>query len=341
MKPIRIAFLDFPGETNPDAIKKLLENNINFVIDSQSPQFIFFSVFGNRHLEHTHSVKIFFTGENVHADFNLCDYAFGFDWMTFEDRYIRCPNFLLYKEFELVRQRKVMSDAEVRTVLNRPRFCNFIYSNATAHPYRENLFQRLNSVKAIDSAGMLHNSTGTFRGSPSLGEAATFDKIEFQRECRFSFAVEYSSSPGYTTEKLIHALAADSIPIYWGDPKVGRQFNTKRFINCHDFGSVEEVVLRIIEIENNPDLATAILKEPVFPSKRIPEELTEAWLVSKLCGILKQQPDIAKRRNRYVWGQKYEAERILEARFRQKISKWRSLQERVMNKFKRLTCLNS
>ena len=61
------------------------------------------------------------------------------------------------------------------------------------------------------------------------------EKIEFLRTCKFVVAFENSSAPGYNTEKLTHAIEADCLPIYWGDPQVGRSYNTRRFINAHDF----------------------------------------------------------------------------------------------------------
>jgi hypothetical protein len=55
------------------------------------------------------------------------------------------------------------------------------------------------------------------------------------RAYKFVVAFENSSAPGYNTEKLTHAIEADSMPIYWGDPEIGRSFNPGRFIDAHDY----------------------------------------------------------------------------------------------------------
>lgn len=307
--PIKVCFTDFPGPANPDAILHLLKEITDVVVDQVDPEIVFFSVFGYKFLEYPEALRIFFTGENVHPDFNLCDYAFGFDWMSFGDRYYRCPNFLLYSEFNTLCQTPIPSQKQINEVLSRPRFCNFIYSNANAHPYRDELFHLLNGVKKVDSVGLHLNNTGVFRGSPSLGTTATQDKISFQRECRFSIAAENSSSPGYTTEKLVHALVAGTIPIYWGDPMVGKQFNSHRFINCHEFSSPAAVVARVAEIEESPVLAAQILSEPIFLEGRIPDVLKIENLSAHLEFILSQSHDSAFRRNRFVWGKTYEERR--------------------------------
>lgn len=41
----------------------------------------------------------------------------------------------------------------------------------------------------------------------------------------FSVAVENASYPGYFTEKITDCFAAKTVPIYWGDPEIGRNFN--------------------------------------------------------------------------------------------------------------------
>ncbi len=76
-------------------------------------------------------------------------------------------------------------------------------------------------------------------------------KPPFIRQYKFTIAFENESCPGYTTEKIIHALAAGSVPIYWGNPDVARLFNPSAFINCHDFSSFEEVVEKILSIDDN------------------------------------------------------------------------------------------
>src|SRR5262249_2370957 len=60
-------------------------------------------------------------------------------------------------------------------------------------------------------------------------------KVAFLRNYKFVIAFENSSHPGYNTEKLTHAIEADCVPIYWGDPEIGRSFNVARVINAHDY----------------------------------------------------------------------------------------------------------
>jgi hypothetical protein len=113
----------------------------------------------------------------------------------------------------------------------KTRFCAFLYSNPAY--YREAFFRALSRYKRIDAPGRAMNNMASIDARPGTHDWNT--KVAFLRQYKFVIAFENSSRPGYNTEKLTHAIEADAIPIYWGDPEVGRCFNTARFINAHDY----------------------------------------------------------------------------------------------------------
>ena len=90
------------------------------------------------------------------------------------------------------------------------------------------------------------------------------DKLQFQRRYKFSIAFENSSYPGYTTEKLPDAVAARTLPIYWGNPLVAREFNPGRFLNYSDYGSDEALVEKIIELDRDDAKYLEYLRQPLF-----------------------------------------------------------------------------
>ena len=55
--------------------------------------------------------------------------------------------------------------------------------------------------------------------------------MDFIKDYKFVISFENSSYPGYTTQKLIEPMLVNSSPIYWGNKSVGKDFNTKSFIN--------------------------------------------------------------------------------------------------------------
>lgn len=66
-----------------------------------------------------------------------------------------------------------------------------------------------------------------------------FDKMDIHRDYEFSIVVENIRMRGYFTEKLIDCMAQGTIPIYWGDPEIGRHFNLDGIIQV---SSLEEIL---------------------------------------------------------------------------------------------------
>ena len=93
---------------------------------------------------------------------------------------------------------------------------------------------------------------------------AQLAKLEFLSSYRFTIAFENTSVDGYVTEKIVHPLIAGSIPVYWGSPDVAERYNPDAFINCHDFGSFEEVIERILEIDADPPRLEAMRRAPML-----------------------------------------------------------------------------
>lgn len=205
-KQIAIHFCDF-GDM--DGIKNriiaILEQKYDVVLDSKNPQYLFYSVFGGNHINYD-CVRIFYTGENIVPDFNVCDYAIGFTHLQFKERYLRYPLYLFY-ESDYKKALDKHKHISPKTLESKRRFCNFIVSNGGANPLRREAFERLSMYKRVDSAGKFLNNIG----------GAIKDKFAFQSECKFSLCFENSSTSGYLTEKLIQAAGARTIPIYWGD----------------------------------------------------------------------------------------------------------------------------
>lgn len=273
MTSINIRFLDFWGHFDKEGFLltialrdvcnrlsitvNIVDENIEYQsVDSDIKDIVVFSVFGESHwFVPDSAIKIFYTGENICPDFNACDYALGFEWLNFGDRYLRLPNYLATPFF--INHTKMMEGID-RSVLDENYahrdFCSFVVSNGDANPIRQEFFDRLNEYKRVDSGGRYLNNVG----------GPVDDKIEFCRKHKFTIAFENSSHPGYTTEKIVDAFAACSVPIYWGDPEVTKVFNPKAFINVNDYFSVNEAIDAINEINCNNELYMSMLHEKPY-----------------------------------------------------------------------------
>jgi hypothetical protein len=67
-------------------------------------------------------------------------------------------------------------------------------------------------------------------------------------------------------------MTVNSIPLYWGNPLVNREFNTQSFVNFYDFHSKEDMIDHIIELDKNNEKYLELLKKPWLSGSSIPKE---------------------------------------------------------------------
>lgn len=281
---INVECLWFPSreeDIKEFSLYKILAKNYDLEITG-NPDFLIYGESGKQFLKYN-CVRIFYTGESRRPNFNECDYSFCFDYPV-TDRNYRLPLYKLYTdEFNIVKEGK----RDVEAIMKEERkFCNFLYSKQRAR-VRIDFFHKLSQYKGIDSGGRVLNNLGYF----------VDDKMEFLKNYKFTIAFENSTYPGYTTEKILHAFAADTIPIYWGNPLVERDFNTKSFINCHEYKNFDEVIEKVIEIDNNDDLYRQYLSEPAFTNNVENEFVNEENILNRFEEIFnnKNIKKVAKR----------------------------------------------
>jgi len=280
-KPVlKLGFIDTFG-TVPDFFISLLSEEFDIIRDDINPDYLFFcdENFGqqNHFFNDKNTIKIFFTGENRRYFNYACHFALTSDHDD-NFRHFRFPGYATHLNYFMHNgTNKFHSIEELKKIkiLNnslKKYFCSFIVRNGQCSE-RNNMFHLLSKYKKIDSAGSLFNNMNYIVG-PNVS-----DKINFLSERKFSLVYENSSYPGWVTEKLPDALMAGTIPIYWGSPTVALDFNTKAFISRHDFDSDEEMINRIIELDNDDDQYNEMLSQPMFtePNKFLDLQRFVCW----------------------------------------------------------------
>ena len=263
MKTIKVKFCEDPKVTNPHTyayfLLQILKKYYNVEL-SEKPDYLFYTDSNYDHRKYD-CVKIYCTGENISPNFNICDYAIGFDRMTFEDRYYRLPLYahtVFYNPDELKMAGKdylyTSTHFTKEDLAKKKEFCSFVYSNYRSETERKKMFDTLSTYKKVNAGGSYLNNMGGRRVN---------NKLEFELQHKFSIAFENSSRSGYVTEKIVSSIVANTIPIYWGSPTIGEEFNTKRFINCHDYASFEKVLERVRELDTNDEAFLEMINQPL------------------------------------------------------------------------------
>jgi len=269
----------------------------------------------------TKAKRIFYTAENCRPDMKNCEGAFTFDYD--EDlkntKHVRIP----YYKIEGAGKDLIKKNIKPQEIKkDKTKFCAFIYSKNV--PFRNKFFKELSKYKKVDAPG------DSMRNMPPFGKQRTAktrfipnptrgdwqnEKLEFLYPYKFTVAFENSSHPGYSTEKIYHPMLVNSIPIYWGNRKVNRDFNTRSFINYYDFEeevkrkipklllkipgvnkiiqrfvieqrTLKKMVKRIIEIDQNDGLYFQYLKEAWYPKNKLTPYVDDEIIREKIKKII-------------------------------------------------------
>ncbi|MFP6208315.1 glycosyltransferase family 10 domain-containing protein, partial [Helicobacter pylori] len=222
--------------------------------------------------------RVFYTGENEAPNFNLFDYAIGFDELDFNDRYLRMPLYYdrLHHKAESVNDTTApykLKDNSLYALKkpshhfkeNHPHLCavvnnesdplkrgfaSFVASNPNA-PKRNAFYDALNSIEPVTGGGSVKNTLGY----------KVENKSEFLSQYKFNLCFENSQNYGYVTEKIIDAYSSHTIPIYWGSPSVAKDFNPKSFVNVCDFKDFDEAIDYVRYLHTHPNAYLDMLYE--------------------------------------------------------------------------------
>lgn len=270
MKKLKIGFAD----THDHLAKffySVLSARYDIELNNSDPDYLIFGDrnFGNDNLRYDKNkvTKIFYTGENQRPEDYDCHYAISFDH-NFQPWHYRLPLFVIYmwawkNIHNLVYDMDYILD-DIR-INKKHSFASFVVSNPNCQE-RNEFFKLLNEYKTVDSGGKLFNNK-------KISVQGEQGKIDFLSYRKFNICFEPYKYPGYTTEKIMHAFYAGTIPIYWGNELVSSDFNRDAFINVHDFNTFQDAIDYIIRVDTDDELYDNILHAPKFVNNIPPHYL--------------------------------------------------------------------
>ena len=271
---MKICFVDFWGELKQDDnyFYHLLRTKYDVEIDFVDPDIVFYSVYGNgiqRYANHR-SKKILFTGENKRPLAAGCDMSFSFDPTGGKNVYL--PLWVLFLNwfgvpFDHERDISYLHSIDdlVSPVLDidsllkqKTKFCSFIVKNPNSR-LRVEFCKHMQTRFPVDCPGEVLNNCPLIGG-----RGDQIQKINFLKDYRFNIAFENSFYPGYVTEKIVQPMFVRCIPIYWGGTECLKYFNPSSFVWCGDCESADQVIDKVMAIENNKELYVNSIRNPVL-----------------------------------------------------------------------------
>lgn len=258
METLKVAYADFWPEWNEENfIQPILQKYFNVVVDQKNPDVLFHSIFGGMSQTPNYKCKkVLYLGENYRSANFKSDYSISFDPHS-ETNY-RLPLWQVYlllkpelkdKLFNRVRHQKF------------ERFCSFTVSNPSNN-IRINHFEKISQYKKVHSYGKVRTNDLSLQ-QLSAGKYWRDAKYQFflDHPHKFMMAYENTFYPYYCTEKLMDAFLAGSLPIYWGDPKVFKDWNEDAFLNANRLGNYVHDSVKRLDASSEFD---EIYAQPVF-----------------------------------------------------------------------------
>ena len=217
--------------------------------------------------------------ENIRPDYRGYKFSISSDFDDYGGRNVRCP--LWYSQVEWFPGYKntagdawehgneppvplsVLMTPRTGGYIKREKFCALVASNY--EPFR------MMAAKAL-GADIYGGVTGTADARP---------KSLILKDYTFSLCFENSLFPGYYTEKLLHAWAAGTIPLYFADDKVVEDFNGDAIVNRSDFLTMRSFKNDVKRLYEDNDALEWIWQQPILLAKPsldpIVTFLRDAW----------------------------------------------------------------
>ena len=139
-----------------------------------------------------------------------------------------------------------------------------IISNPSGN-IRNEFLDKLEKHINIDYAGNYKNNIGGCIKYKYNSE----EFLNFISEYKFVISMENSKEDTYITEKIIHGLLANTVPIYWGSDRIFDYFNKKRILNLSSSKYITEVISQILHISNNNNLWLSMVNENNFNDNKL------------------------------------------------------------------------
>jgi len=262
MQTLRIKFVQIWQDFNPqdNFVLWILRHKYNVILDNTNYDFVF-----GAEESHLGKRSILISGE-PHTPKRIWTYDSCLSQFHIEDdkRFVRIPLYIHYL-YNFIKDGSIDSldyffrERHNEDILKtKTSFCNFIASGQAGEQYRDHFVQKLQKYKKVDCAGTRHNNVPMVGWAGDNGIANSRVKRDFINKYKFTLAFENTSTKdgykGYTSEKLLDAMVANTLPLYWGNVLIEEEFNSKSFINFFNFKDEDEMIERIIEVDNNDEL---------------------------------------------------------------------------------------
>ena len=101
-------------------------------------------------------------------------------------------------------------------------------------------------------------------------------------------------------------MMSETIPIYWGNPHIDKEFNPNSFIWIRDKRDVDDAIEKVIMLDQNDEKWIEMMNNPWTCNNYIETELSAKVFDEFIFNIFKQESTKAMRRSKFIYGANHE-----------------------------------
>lgn len=276
--PIKIQFTDFYHIPNAEEnyLYKYLKQYFDIEL-SDDPDVVIYSNYGFEYKQYE-CLRVLFCAEYAIPDIEDCDYCFSQHHASYWGKNYRLPMYVFWQNFSQ-NFNDLLKPVNFNEIKKQDRkFCSFVVSSPLGSQKRVEFMQKLSHYKQVDSGGRILNNVG----------GVVKNKRAFLGKYKFNIAFANGIADGYADEKIVDPMFVNSIPIFWGNPRIAEDFNPESFINCHDYDNFDSVIKEVIRIDKNEDVYRSYLEQPWFPENKLTKYVNHEVLADRFRYIFSQ-----------------------------------------------------
>lgn len=170
----------------------------------------------------------------------------------------------------------LLAPRDAREVASRPGFCAFMYW--VSYKHRDEIYHAFrrrfgSGVRALGRACSFKTTSeksserfDRLKPDRASDGASVWDRaVETYRGYRFVLVVENCSVRGYVTEKIVNAMLAGCVPVYYGAPDIADHFNTDAMVIIHDLNrGLENALQEVNTLSTDPAAFARKASQPWF-----------------------------------------------------------------------------
>lgn len=128
---------------------------------------------------------------------------------------------------------------------------------------RNKFLEKLEKKMHVTYAGRYKNNIGGLL----IWDYNSEKFANFVSQYKFIISMENTRYDTGITEKIVHGMIAETIPIYWGSERVNQYFNSERFLNLKDTDekTMDELINKMMYIKNSKGKWLDMVNKKVFP----------------------------------------------------------------------------